>query len=288
MTPPMRDRGLLAWGGLVAWTAGLGATVWVLTRLGTGALAAPPLGSVDALRAWAASRDAAEVVMAIVRLVALFMAWYLMALTVAGAFVRLFRSRRLVAVTDRVTPAAVRSLLDHAVRLGLTGTAVLGAIVPSVAGGRAPPVELAGAGQAELESTASQTRLDGTARQQRLTDEVMPPVAELAPTAGEPRPGGEPEPVAELEQPQPDEPAPDEPAASVWVIEAGDHLWRVAEETLTEAEGGPVDDASVVAYWGQLIELNREVLVDGDNPDLVYPGQVFALPPLPADGAQGR
>lgn len=276
MTPPMHDRRrAVRTAGLVALTAGLGVTIWFLDRSGGGALASPPIGSIEALRSWAAQRDAAEIVMAVTRLVALALAWYLMALTIAGAFLRLFRSRRLVVATDRITPASVRSLLDHAVGIGLTGAAVLGAIVPSVVDDRTPPLELAGAEQADVESSASQTRLDGVARQQRLTADVHPlTVRDPEPAAPAPRPTSA--------------ARPDEPAPSVWVITAGDHLWRVAEEALTEAYGHRVGERRVARYWNQLIELNRDVLVDRENPDLVYPGQVFALPPLPAGDPQGR
>lgn len=284
MTRPMRDPGRIARaGGLLAWTVALAATIWFLDRLGRGALAPPPLGSMGAVRAWTERRDAAEIVMAVVRLVALVLTWYLVALTVAGALLRLFRPRHLVAAADRVTPAWLRSLLDHAVGVGLTGTVVLGAVLPSVVGGRPPPLELAGAERPEAEGTASQFRLDGTASQRRLAEGPRPaPALDFGPATLVP----DSSPVATV--PRGAEAAPDEPPPSVWVIAAGDHLWRVAEETLIEAQDGPVTDRRVAVYWRELIELNRGVLVDPDNPDLVYPGQVFALPPPSVEGPQGR
>ena len=82
--------------------------------------------------------------------------------------------------------------------------------------------------------------------------------------------------------PEPEAPVASTPVdADVWVIESGDHLWRVAEETLTHHAGRPVSDREVDGYWRTLIELNRDVLSDPTNPDLVYPGQVFTLPPAP-------
>lgn len=78
-------------------------------------------------------------------------------------------------------------------------------------------------------------------------------------------------------------PAPDS-LPRLWVIEPGDHLWGVAEQTLAAHMGRPPADTEVVPYWRALIELNRSSLVDRDNPDLVRVGQVVELPPLPPAG----
>ncbi len=45
--------------------------------------------------------------------------------------------------------------------------------------------------------------------------------------------------------------------------------------------GALPSDAEVVPYWLSLIQANRSTLADEGNPDLVYPGQVFTLPPVP-------
>jgi hypothetical protein len=61
----------------------------------------------------------------------------------------------------------------------------------------------------------------------------------------------------------------------------GEHLWHIAHETLVDRAslGGPaVSDREVATYLGQLVELNRDVLVDPGNPDLIFPGQVMRLP----------
>jgi hypothetical protein len=68
-----------------------------------------------------------------------------------------------------------------------------------------------------------------------------------------------------------------------WTIEPGEHLWAVAAETLAEARPGQaVSNRAIAAYLDVLIDANRSRLADPDNPDLVYPGQVMVLPPVPA------
>ncbi len=59
----------------------------------------------------------------------------------------------------------------------------------------------------------------------------------------------------------------------------GDTLWSIAEDTL-RAHGRTPSDADIVPYWKSLIEMNRGRLRVAAEPDLIYPGQVFELPPI--------
>lgn len=67
-------------------------------------------------------------------------------------------------------------------------------------------------------------------------------------------------------------------APEVVVVAAGDSLWSIAEETLIDAGRSPVDEHAVASYWRRVIDHNRGMLTDPNNPDLIYPGQVVALP----------
>lgn len=69
--------------------------------------------------------------------------------------------------------------------------------------------------------------------------------------------------------------ADDHPGAETWIVEAGDHLWAIAAETVADRTGH-TDDESVGAYWQRLIEANRHIV--GDDPDLIHPGQIIELP----------
>lgn len=65
-------------------------------------------------------------------------------------------------------------------------------------------------------------------------------------------------------------------------IAAGDHLWGVAERTLADRWDRTPAPAEIATYLQRLIEANRGVLAVPDEPDLVFPGQVFVLPEVPA------
>ncbi|MGH9188183.1 MAG: LysM peptidoglycan-binding domain-containing protein, partial [Acidimicrobiales bacterium] len=67
-----------------------------------------------------------------------------------------------------------------------------------------------------------------------------------------------------------------------WTVAPGDSFWSIAEEHLTDTRARPdADDAEIASYWRVLIAANRSLLADPTNPDLIYPGQVLSLPPVP-------
>lgn len=319
--------------GVVAWLAGLALAIWLLQSAGRGVLAPPPL-SPDGLRAWLAERDGATVGFAVLRLLAVGIAWYLVVATVAGAVLRLLRAGRLLRWADAATVPAVRRLLTGAAGIGLTATSAALAAVPLPTGPLSATPASEPAPPDEPSPPATMTRLpDGTATMRRLPEPAdgtaptsttvpsptttagpsatpatapqptapttaAPPTTSPAPAPDAPRPA----PPAAATTP-PDTPAdappdtpPDTPSAPApapaadaapgagsWTIEAGDHLWAVAEETLADAWGRLPADHEIAAYWADLVAANRSRLPDPANPDLVFPGTTILLPPPPPD-----
>ncbi len=66
-------------------------------------------------------------------------------------------------------------------------------------------------------------------------------------------------------------PAPDQ---AEHVVQPGEHFWSIAERVVNDRG----IDVPVGRYWQLLVEANRSRLVDPDDPDLLYPGQVLVLP----------
>jgi len=62
----------------------------------------------------------------------------------------------------------------------------------------------------------------------------------------------------------------------------GECFWSIAEDVLAAAWGRAPSDAEIVPYWRVLIEANRATLADTANEDLIFPGQVFTVPPPPS------
>lgn len=63
-------------------------------------------------------------------------------------------------------------------------------------------------------------------------------------------------------------------AGATHTVRTGEHFWSIAQQVV--ADRGV--DVAVGQYWRLLVEANRSRLVDPDDPDLLYPGQVLVLP----------
>jgi hypothetical protein len=79
--------------------------------------------------------------------------------------------------------------------------------------------------------------------------------------------------------PQP-APEPSTPSSSTrWVVDPGESLWSISQEHI-----GPGATPQQIAYEVERIfELNRDRI--GDNPNLIFPGQEFLLPPVVVEPA---
>ena len=66
-------------------------------------------------------------------------------------------------------------------------------------------------------------------------------------------------------------------APTTAVVQSGDSFWRIAERVVS-ARAAPSTAAAVAAYWVDLVELNHDRLAHGDDPNLIFRGQVFVLP----------
>jgi nucleoid-associated protein YgaU len=62
------------------------------------------------------------------------------------------------------------------------------------------------------------------------------------------------------------------------VVERGDHLWKISQTHLDQMLGRRASADEVDPFWRSVIDANLGRLQSGD-PDLIYPGEVVALPP---------
>jgi hypothetical protein len=250
MTATVRHRRRSA--QLLGWVVVLVAALGVLHALGRGSLTAPRLTRPDALATWLDQQSAGTLAFGALRLAAMGLAWYLLAVTIAGLLARIVGSTRWSATVDALSPAVVRRMIEGAASVTMAAT-VAGT---QAAAWATPP------GQP---TTASPVPI-----MRRLPPDppsTSPAVPTTAPTTAPP-------------------PSPSLASAPppTWVIRTGDNLWSVAEATLTRAWGRAPSDAEVDGYWMTLIAANRARLAHDDDPDLVFAGQVFLLPAIPAPG----
>lgn len=264
-----------------AWCAGLASALLVLHLLGDTDLALPLQPG-----AWAAHLDQvgpAAVIVGGLRLGAMTLAWYLVAVTVGGVATRSVGADQAVAVADAVTPRFLRRLLASAGGLVISGAGLALATAPVAIG-----IDAAG-------SPSGAASSEGVATFRQLSPVAVPVTVAEADDAGDglsegsDPDGAEPstaafslldlsglgQALAEAVAPQIDE---------TWTVDCGDHLWLIAEEVLTDATGSTPDDAVVTDYWLLLIAANQDRLVAPDNPDLLLPGQTLTIPAPPVGG----
>ncbi len=256
--------------GWLAWVALLLAVALGGGALSRGVLAPPALSDPGSWGEWVGGRTPLEAAFAVVALVVVILAWYLLAVTLLTAGARLWGARRLLSVVEVLTLPVVRHGLHAALGLGLVGSGVSGGAA-SIIDRPVPAMTITAVPLTAIEVAEPEEGSDA------VDDEAEPPVMRLLPS----------EPPEEVEAPPVTPTSPTgETTGSEWEVSSGDHLWSVAERVLEEA-GAPGADADVARYWLHLIEANVERLADPANPDLIFPGQVLALPSLssPAEGA---
>ena len=251
-SPVSRRLGTAA--GLAGWTVFLVSALTLLRATGD-ALPAPPLSRPGEVPEWLLQRQPAEAAFAALRLVALGLGWYLLAVTAAGVLVRALRLASLVAAVDAVTVPAVRRLVSGAVGFSLTATALSPTVGPAWAAAEAPPPVV------EMRRLPSGPAPAPAPAPGRLPDPIGPPATAAAPApAPEPATG---------------------PRPRSWTVRPGEHFWAVAERALADAWARAPSDGEVAPYWRALVQANRHRLRDPRNPDLVFTGQVLDVPPPP-------
>jgi hypothetical protein len=284
------------WLPLAAWLGGLIVGTWLFHALGSGPLAAPPLDPAG-WSAWLAERDALIASVAALRLVVLALSWYLVGVTTVGLVARLARAARLVRLADALTVPFVRRLLQATLGVSLATAMVASAMpsgslpalddersvtlsaMPEVGDTADPGSERAATAAASAASRVELRAVSGEREDEVTLERIAPrPMPlELLDRARD-RAGVE-DATDATEAPEASDTGE---SSDEYVVVAGDSLWSIAESALTGTDGQAPGERALGRYWQELIDSNRDVLVDPDNPDLIFPGQVVRLPERPA------
>jgi hypothetical protein len=63
------------------------------------------------------------------------------------------------------------------------------------------------------------------------------------------------------------------------VVQAGESLWSIAHDVVARSLPRAPTDSDVAVYWRTLVDAHRPFLVNPEDPDLIFPGEVVRLPP---------
>ena len=286
-------RSSRSWWVLVGWVVALAAGIAAGHALGAGALAVPGIEAA-AWRTWATTTEPLVVSMALLRVLAVTAGWYLLVATALGVTARVLRAVRLAHLADRISAPVVRRVLQRSMGVMVATALATSATTSGVRAAEPAPVAIVESESSTLtmrglSSEGRDSEGDGvdppdppapTLPWQRLLDEVAGGTADRAqvPDAV----GGDGEGVSASGR----TPGGTQVLVAIGldggthVVRSGESLWRIAEERLAQARGRAAGDAGVVAYWRELIDVNRDRLVVADDPDLIVPGQELVLPPV--------
>ncbi len=277
------------------------------TRLvSRGPLAPPSLGDPASWAGWAAERSPLEAAFAVLGLVVEVLAWYLLGATVLAAAARRRGAGRLVSVAEVLTLPVLRRAVHAALGLSVAGSSAAGLasatvdpapprawrvptgveLVVATAGAPFPLDDETGGDGGSTGAGAGEPERPGGGAQAPTMRRLPPSEAEGGETPTGETPTGE---APTAEAPTSEAPTSEAPpsrlptvdrelAAGEWELRPGDHLWSVASQVVEAAVGRPPHDHEVATYWRRLIEVNLDRLADPANPDLVFPGQVLAVP----------
>lgn len=227
----------------------VGSIIAALHLLGGGLLAAPPVGSFDAFRTWAETRDPVTVGFICVRLLALAVAYHLVVTTAVAALGHALRKPALVAAAERTTLPPLRGGVRRIAGLTLTAAAAFSTPLPDAGASvapTAPPV---------LVRVTPPVPAGGVASMERQP--TTPPTMAVE-SEGESVDHGDP---------------PVEPTRHT--VQSGDHLWSIAEDTVRAHLDHAATDPEISDYWRRLLAANPQL----EDPDLLFPGDTVTLPP---------
>ena len=236
----------------------MAAIIATLHHLGSGVLAPPPLGSLHGVAEWAASRDAPTIGLAIFRLLALVVAYHLVATTALALLGRLIRWPGVALLAERATLPPFRSAIRHVAGVAISASTILSSA--------ALPASTASA-SVELPSPSTPT----TATLRLVSQNQGPPAATPEPTT-----------TATLRQvPSVQAKVPSvQPSGGPveHLVRPGDHLWSIAEQRLATGRGRQPTEPEVREYWLSVVAANPQLV----HPDLLFAGEPIRLPPLNA------
>jgi len=267
-----RRAGRRNWRGVVAGLATLGLLFGAVAFLRwIGGPLGDPLTNSSVSRIGAVPHPIA-LALSILRIAAFAACMYGIALTSATLAAILTRRPDLERLATSMAPPRLRRAL-----VGLIGLGVLSSVASAPAGPQPVTVRTAPARHVTRATSAPDTTMPpapdttapDTTAPDTTTSTTVPPLTTSPTTAPATAAGDRTTAPTDGELP------------NLWVMEPGDHLWRVASVALGRHLGRDALTSEVDSYWRAVIDLNRESLIDPDNPDLVFTGQVIELPPFP-------
>lgn len=221
---------------------------------------------LQSLGDWLRTSDPTVSLVAVARILALAIGYWLLVTTVLYAMAHYLGWQSMTEALRWITLPLVRRIVQGVTAMSLTGVSLMGPAAVSVGPALAQDVIVA-----QADDGSSTSIGDGTDQIEDGTEETPAPSGYAPDAAGWPEPGVDSDfwrPEAVVTQTQ---------SATSHDVAAGDHLWSIAEDHLRSATGRDVTEDEICQYWVRVVDANRDGLRSGD-PDMIYPEEVITLP----------
>ena len=152
-----------------------------------------------------------------------------------------------------------------------------GNYIPTPSGGAATPTEGTIVTPDDQDSGNDKVVIEPTPSESSTTTTTAPKVT--VPTTSPPVVSDSEVQVGGQQVQRPNDTTTPTQAPSSYTVVSGDNFWNIAKTQVENSLGRDATDTEVANYWVKLIEANRANISSGD-PDLIFPGEVFTLPPL--------
>ena len=228
---------------------------------------------------WLAQTPPEDALVAVVRLAALALAWWLTASTVLYLLASASKVPGLVGGVRWATVAPVRRMIDGALT---TSILVVSTVVAPSAAVAASADRASVVAQLDKQSEEAGESSQPAYQPRPAGDEIgvgyePVPADDLPPTPSTLRA----EPPSSTTQPAPQSDSPPAvPSPGTYVVRPGDNLWTIAEQHVASTTGQLVHDLNpgeVRSYWLRVVDANNDLIRSG-NPDLILPTEQLDLP----------
>lgn len=217
---------------------------------------------------WLGQHDPLDSITVVARAIVLVLVGYLLLAAMLQLAAAAVPSRNTLRLAAALTPRFLAGSIVGVV--ALTATAPVGAAAPERAWPSVGTESTTNPPIMRLVAPAAASTVDPPAAPARTPTNARPtpgPATQPAPTVADSTAG-----------PTPEGDDSESLTASTWTVANGDHLWSIAERTLTLRSGHRPDDATTADYWRRLIDANRDRLVEPADPGLIIPSQEIVLP----------
>lgn len=212
---------------------------------------------LQSLGDWLRTADPAVSLVAVARIIALGIGYWLLVTTVLYAAAHYLGWQSMTSALRWITLPVVRRVVQGVTAMSLTGASIVGPAALSVTPALAQETVVV---QSEIDETTTEGSVDG----ETITTDYRPDAAGW-PATGANNDFWFPAAVSQTQ------------ATGDYVVKAGDHFWSIAESHLRTTVGRDVTEDEVCQYWVRLVDANRSTIRSGD-PDLIYPDEAITLP----------